>query len=79
MAVQVSQREEQIELSESARNDGSQTGAESEPAMTRETSIKVVSAAFSFFVAGINDSSLGTLIPYLIRSYDINTAMVSVM
>lgn len=79
MAVQVSQREEQIELSESARNDVSQTGAESEPAMTRETSIKVVSAAFSFFVAGINDSSLGTLIPYLIRSYDINTAMVSVM
>lgn len=79
MAVQDSQREEQIELSESARNGGSQTEAESEPAMTRETSIKVVSAAFSFFVAGINDSSLGTLIPYLIRSYDINTAMVSVM
>ncbi|OMP88699.1 Bypass of stop codon protein 6 [Diplodia seriata] len=53
--------------------------AEWEPTTPKATYIKVVSAAFSFFVAGVNDGSLGALIPYLIRSYDINTAMISIV
>ncbi|GME27501.1 mfs drug transporter [Neofusicoccum parvum] len=46
---------------------------------TRAAWTKVTSAAFSFFVAGVNDGSLGALVPYLIRAYHINTAMVSVI
>ncbi|KAJ5094662.1 Major facilitator superfamily domain general substrate transporter [Penicillium angulare] len=40
---------------------------------------KIFSAGVSFFVAGINDGSLGSLIPYVIRSYDIGTNMVSLL
>lgn len=40
---------------------------------------KVLSAGMSFFVAGVNDGSLGSLIPYVIRSYGIGTDMVAVM
>jgi fucose permease len=40
---------------------------------------KVLSAALSFFVAGINDGSLGSLIPYVIRTYNIGTDMVAVV
>ena len=40
---------------------------------------KLVSAGVSFFVAGVNDGSLGSLIPYIIRSYDIGTNMVAVL
>jgi hypothetical protein len=31
------------------------------------------------FVAGVNDGSLGSLIPYVIRTYDIGTNMVAVL
>lgn len=71
-------REESIELSQAGQHHGSPLNAEPEPVAPR-TQIKLISAGFSFFVAGVNDSSLGALIPYLIRSYGINTAMVSVM
>lgn len=40
---------------------------------------KIFSAGVSFFVAGVNDGSLGSLIPYIIRSYDIGTNMVAVL
>lgn len=40
---------------------------------------KVASAGVSFFVAGVNDGSLGSLIPYVIRSYDIDTNMIAVL
>ncbi|KAJ5561841.1 Major facilitator superfamily domain general substrate transporter [Penicillium sp. DV-2018c] len=40
---------------------------------------KVISAALSFFVAGISDGSLGSLIPYVIRTYNIGTDMVAVV
>lgn len=41
------------------------------------TLLKVVSASFSFFVAGVNDGSVGAIIPYVIRQYNVNTAIVS--
>ncbi|EKG11611.1 Major facilitator superfamily [Macrophomina phaseolina MS6] len=71
-------REESIELPQAGQHHGSPLNAEPEPVAPR-TQIKLISAGFSFFVAGVNDSSLGALIPYLIRSYGINTAMVSVI
>jgi hypothetical protein len=43
----------------------------------RKTYLKIVSAGFSFFVAGVNDGSLGALVPFVIRDYGINTAIVS--
>lgn len=39
--------------------------------------LRLFSAAFSFFVAGTNDGSIGALIPYVIREYNVNTAIVS--
>lgn len=47
------------------------------PTLDRATYLKLFSAGFSFFVAGINDGSIGALIPYVIRDYDISTAIVS--
>ena len=44
----------------------------------RKTALKLLSALFSFFLAGINDGSVGSIIPYLIRDYGISTAIVSV-
>lgn len=41
--------------------------------------LRIFTACFSFFVAGINDGSLGALIPYMIRDYQITTAIVSIM
>lgn len=42
-----------------------------------KTYLKIVSAGFSFFVAGVNDGSLGALVPFVIRDYGINTAIIS--
>jgi VIT1/CCC1 family predicted Fe2+/Mn2+ transporter len=39
--------------------------------------LKLLSAGFSFFVAGVNDGSIGALIPYVIRDYGITAAIVS--
>ena len=39
--------------------------------------VKYISAGFSFFVAGVNDGSLGVLIPHVINYYGISTAIVS--
>ncbi|KAJ5925392.1 Major facilitator superfamily domain general substrate transporter [Penicillium verhagenii] len=55
---------------------------ESEPNQQQQTKWlypKIFSAGVSFFVAGVNDGSLGSLIPYIIRSYDIGTNMVAVL
>ena len=43
----------------------------------RKNLFKLFTAAFSFFVAGVNDGSLGALIPHVIRDYKITTAVVS--
>lgn len=41
--------------------------------------LKLVAAGFSFFVSGINDGSIGPLIPYIIREYNLTTAVVSIV
>ena len=49
------------------------------PALTRQVRIRVLSAGFSFFFAGMNDGSLGPLVPYMLRTYNIGTSFVAVM
>jgi hypothetical protein len=39
--------------------------------------LKIFSAGFSFFVAGVNDGSIGALVPHIIRDYHVTTAIVS--
>ncbi|KAJ5428677.1 hypothetical protein N7445_010131 [Penicillium cf. griseofulvum] len=59
--------------------------AENEPSQDLSSPVpkwmyaKILSAGLSFFVAGVNDGSLGSLIPYVIRTYDIGTNMVAVL
>ena len=40
---------------------------------------KLLSAGFSFFVAGTNDGSIGALIPYMIKNYHIGTSLIAVL
>ncbi|GAD96955.1 hypothetical protein PVAR5_5623 [Paecilomyces variotii No. 5] len=40
---------------------------------------KIFSCGLSFFVAGFNDGSLGAIIPYMIRSYNIETNKVAIV
>jgi fucose permease len=40
---------------------------------------KHASAAFAFFTAGVNDGSLGALVPYILRTYDIATGSVAIL
>lgn len=41
--------------------------------------LRIFSVGFSFFCAGINDSTLGPLIPHLLKSFSIGTGMVAVL
>jgi fucose permease len=50
---------------------------EVEAPLTLPIIIKLISCAFAFFVAGINDGSIGALIPYILRFYDIGTGSVT--
>ncbi len=50
-----------------------------EPSTDHSKSLQIITAGFSFFVAGVNDGSTGTMIPYVIQAYDINTAIASSM
>jgi hypothetical protein len=41
--------------------------------------LKLVSAGFAFFVAGVNDGSLGALLPYVLSSYHISSTMIALL
>ena len=41
--------------------------------------MKLISSGYSFFVAGVNDGSIGALLPYLLLSYHLNPATVTTM
>ncbi|TDZ48357.1 Bypass of stop codon protein 6 [Colletotrichum trifolii] len=54
----------------------------SEPAnekIGRAALLKLIAAGFAFFVSGVNDGSVGPLLPYMIRDYNISTAVVSII
>lgn len=50
--------------------------ARSEPATPF---LKLVVAGYSFFCAGVNDGTLGPLIPYIISSFGIGTGEIAIM
>ncbi|KAJ0165998.1 Tryptophan 2-halogenase [Colletotrichum tanaceti] len=50
-----------------------------EEGLDKRTLLKLVAAGFSFFISGVNDGSVGPLLPYMIRDYDISTAVVSIV
>ncbi|KAI3392899.1 hypothetical protein diail_4986 [Diaporthe ilicicola] len=58
-------------------------GQEQEQSAPSSTSpqpwLKIFGVGFSFFCAGINDSTLGPLIPYLLTSFSIGTGEVAVL
>lgn len=41
--------------------------------------LKIFGAAFSFFCAGINDSTLGPLVPYILASFSIGTGEIAIL
>ncbi|TEA10612.1 Bypass of stop codon protein 6 [Colletotrichum sidae] len=45
----------------------------------RAALLKLIAAGFAFFVSGVNDGSVGPLLPYMIRDYNISTAVVSII
>jgi fucose permease len=49
----------------------------SEEPLNAATITKLISCAFAFFLAGVNDGSVGALIPYMLRSYGISTGSVT--
>src|SRR5690349_15817441 len=40
---------------------------------------KLTSAALAFFTAGVNDGSLGAVVPYILRTYNIATGSVAIL
>lgn len=56
-----------------------QQSVDAQPPIDRSTLLPLICAGYSFFCAGVNDDSLGPLIPYLIRSYSIGTNFVSIV
>jgi hypothetical protein len=53
--------------------------AEQPVQLSRMVVLKLLSCGFSFFVAGTMDGSLGPLIPYMLRSYNVGTSFISIM
>ncbi|PYH68058.1 putative MFS transporter [Aspergillus vadensis CBS 113365] len=41
--------------------------------------LKLIASGFSFFVAGVNDGSLGSLLPYVLETYRVSTGLVIVV
>ncbi|CZR50282.1 related to tetracycline resistance proteins [Phialocephala subalpina] len=52
---------------------------DSEAASTPLPIFKLLSSGLSFLVAGINDGSLGALLPYMLSTYNISTSMISLI
>ena len=50
-----------------------------EAPLTFDTKLRLIVAGYSFFCAGVNDGSLGPIIPYLLTTYNINTNFVSIV
>ena len=78
--VQLDTLRNQSELGRSGDNaaPSSTTEAIAPLAVTPPVILKVISAAFCFFNAGVNDGSLGALIPYILRGYKISTAYMAI-
>ena len=73
----VSAHEEDPDISNTQTAQGHEINAELP--LTRATKLRLICAGYSFFCAGVNDGSLGPIIPYLLTSYHINTNFVSIV
>jgi fucose permease len=47
--------------------------------LTWSTILKLISVGFSYFFAGANDSSLGALTPYILRTYGVGTQYIALI
>ncbi|KAM0429776.1 hypothetical protein ACHAPT_006382 [Fusarium lateritium] len=65
----------QREIPRSSLNDAEPEHVSNKP--SRADLLRIMSVAFSFFVAGVNDGSIGALVPHVIRDYKVTTAIVS--
>ncbi|RDH27999.1 MFS general substrate transporter [Aspergillus welwitschiae] len=59
---------------EGPNNDSSVTEAEA-----KVPYLKLIASGFSFFVAGVNDGSLGSLLPYVLETYHVSTGLVIIV
>ncbi|KAF2218944.1 major facilitator superfamily domain-containing protein [Elsinoe ampelina] len=70
---------EAIEL-EAQGDTGLEEGAPPEDTNIKRADIsRIATAGFSFFVAGVHDGSLGALIPYITRTYQISTGSIAII
>lgn len=54
------------------------TRPETQPrSLEKITYFRLISVGFAFFVAGVNDGSIGALVPHIMRDYGLDTAIVS--
>jgi len=58
---------------------GAERQQENVPVPVSRLKLKLFSAGFSFFVAGTNDGSMGALLPYILKDYEIGTSLVAVL
>ncbi|KAK1238408.1 hypothetical protein MKX07_006554 [Trichoderma sp. CBMAI-0711] len=65
------------DLTQTGRQDASPAPEAESRGLDKTMYLKLISAGFSFFVAGVNDGAIGALIPYFIRDYNVTTAIVS--
>ena len=50
-----------------------------EPEVIPRQTWKLFSSGFSFFVAGVNDGSMGALLPYMLKEYNIGTSFIAIL
>ena len=48
-------------------------------AKTKTPVAKLITCAYSFFISGVNDGTLGPLIPYVLSDFDLGTSHVAFM
>ncbi|TFA99680.1 Bypass of stop codon protein 6 [Trichoderma ghanense] len=65
------------DLPQACRQDAAPSSEAENRSLDKSVYLKLISAGFSFFVAGVNDGAIGALIPYFIREYNVSTAIVS--
>jgi fucose permease len=76
--MELSQRQQQAESSIEAPPVIPEHAVETEPTSPPPKQLlKLLSAGFSFFVAGANDGCLGALIPYMLTTYSIPPSFIS--
>ena len=50
-----------------------------DPEIVSRHTWKLFGAGFSFFVAGVNDGSMGALLPYMLKEYHIGTSFIAIL